>query len=378
MKRLLAVLLLIGGIASIVAGIGSATWWKPSEEVHATAVSENESGVIMTAPGVLELVNDDVQVSAVAEGHTVDVIVAPTQSVTEWLGERPYAEVTGLTDWENLAVEERNADGEASVVDIAGSDVFNLDNYISKPNRVSLFFTVPEGDWTILAQTPDGVTPTLEMTWTRSVETPYVWWFVVPGLIAALLGGYLFLNSRWEKPGSSKSLKKSKKKGASEEPETELTRDKAASSTGGALGAGIVPASPRADEFRNAELDPADRIVLPVDDENVDTDDQTDDGEVDETPDHAGTETEGADSEAEESAPADEAETEDEGEPDTPVHTDTATENDTPGMDEHHEGEADDVNSASDDEQQSNDDTTTTQTSSDWRSLWGFGGKDTK
>ena len=58
MKRLPAALLLVIGVAVLVIGIGSATWWKPSTTIVANTASSSQSGIIATDAGVLELVDD--------------------------------------------------------------------------------------------------------------------------------------------------------------------------------------------------------------------------------------------------------------------------------------------------------------------------------
>ena len=251
MRKFVVIALLVGGIAAIVAGVGSATWWKPNEVIRATAHTSSESGSVVTAPGVLSLVDGDVNVVARAGGEEVELVVAPTSTITDWLGEAPYEEITGLADWETLKVADRNGDGEVSEATIAESDLFNPDNIFTGSQEVAVYFTVPEGNWSILARTSGGVTPTIELTWEREVETPWLWRFVIPGVIAFALGTLLYFLPERERTATKVRA-----------GDGTVGREELASETNRGLGAAIVPASPRAKELREAPLDPADRIVL--------------------------------------------------------------------------------------------------------------------
>lgn len=272
MRRILAGLLVVVGVIVAILGVGSGTWWKPSEEVTAVAEPTSNSGMIVTNPGVLELVNDEVAVVARAEGHNVEMVVARSSVIDEWLNGRPAVRIDGLASWSELSYTE--TDGDPAPSSIAGSDLFNPENQIEGANAVQLRFEVPEGDWSILAVSDGNVTPAIELTWHRSVSTPWMIPLMILGLLLAATGGAILLHdyqlATLKKKRASANARAERQESADITETTtfraitdaEQTGDRAAD-TGGALGAGIVPASSRADELRETELDESARVVLP-------------------------------------------------------------------------------------------------------------------
>ena len=174
MRKPISALLLIVGVALIVVGVGSATWWKPSTTIVATTEAESESGIIVTDPGVLEMVNDTVTVVARAPGTNVEMVVASSSTANIWLGDDPHVRVTGLTNWETLSTEvpENDAAPEDDI-SVQGSDLFSPENFLTGDGAAEMHFVVPEGDWSLIAVGEDGTTPQLTITWEREVDTPH-------------------------------------------------------------------------------------------------------------------------------------------------------------------------------------------------------------
>ncbi|WP_154795095.1 hypothetical protein [Occultella kanbiaonis] len=207
--------------------------WRPDEVVTATLPDDPEVPVVITAPGVLDVVNPNVTVTVTgATAETPLVLAMGRESdVRAWVADSPHLEVTGLTDWETLTVEEGPAvadpsteatddaatDGTeatddaatdeaatdepatdptesatedapaemATVPNPAGSDLWIEE--LTGTGELTYDWTAVDGRWVMLIAT-DGTTPApqLGLTWTREVETP----FVVPGVI---VGGVLVL-----------------------------------------------------------------------------------------------------------------------------------------------------------------------------------------
>lgn len=303
MKRLPAALLLVIGVALMVVGIGSATWWKPSTTIVANTASDSESGIIATDAGVLELVNDTVRVSARAQGTTVEMVVASSATAALWLGEEPHVIVNGLEDWQTLATTlpdpDVAPDGELS---LQGSDLFNPENFISGEDAAELYFTVPEGDWTLIALGQDGTTPELTITWERDVSTPWAIPLVIVGIVLLAAGSALFLFQSQQKTVQKRrreSVERSERMGRADSTDTTVipaitttskadedadgatcsqVRGSVREETGGSYGASILPASPRAEQFR-AEGTETDTVEAEknsdsdsTDSESVDTD----------------------------------------------------------------------------------------------------------
>lgn len=275
MKRLPAALLLVIGVALMVVGIGSATWWKPNTTIVANTTSDSESGIIATDAGVLELVNDTVRVSARAPGTTVEMVVASSATASLWLGDEPHVSVNGLEDWQTLATTLPDPDvapeGELS---LQGSDLFNPENFISGEDAAELYFTVPEGGWTLIALGQDGTTPELTITWERDVSTPWAIPLVITGLVLLAAGSSLFLFQSQQKTVQKRrreSVERSERMGRADSTDTTVipaittsseageeidratsnqVRESLREETGGSDGGSILPASPRAEQFR--------------------------------------------------------------------------------------------------------------------------------
>lgn len=303
MRQLAAAVMLVVGMALIVVGVGSATWWKDSPIIEASTETTSESGIIATNPGVLELVDDTVRATARAPGTTVEMVVASTDIAHLWLGEEPHASVTGLSTWSSLSTAEPDEDtAPEEPLTIEGSDLFHPENFISAEGSVELHFVVPPGDWTLIALGQDGTTPQLTLTWEREVNTPLAIPLSIVGIVLLAAGSALFIYHS-QRTAAEKRREESLERGArrreADATETSVlpalkslrrdrrgrgkktddqpeVRGEVRDETGGSFGAGILPASPRAEEFRSAGAeDEADKTAaddVTVDEETIDAD----------------------------------------------------------------------------------------------------------
>ncbi|WP_407317081.1 hypothetical protein UQW22_11250 [Isoptericola halotolerans] len=232
LQRILGAVLVVAGLAAIAFGVATATVLRESGTVVATARPVGDGTMIVTDPGVLDLVDDDVTVTAsVSAGQEVTVVVGRDVDVLGWLGDDPYARVTGLADWETLstsavtAVEDtEDAEAEeteeaepAEPADPAGSDMWITE--LSAAEEVSLRWNDRPGPWVLLAAgtgaapaedgedadaesndaeagAEEAVAPTLELTWEREVGTPLLWPAVGLGGVLLLVGIVLLIVGR--------------------------------------------------------------------------------------------------------------------------------------------------------------------------------------
>lgn len=421
MRQVVAAIMLVVGMALIVVGVGSATWWKDSPIVEATAETTSQSGIIATDPGVLELVDSTVRVTGRAPGTTVEMVVASTDIAELWLGDEPHASVTGLSSWTALSTEEPDNDAAPEdQITIQGSDLFHPENSIAAEDSAELHFVVPEGDWTLIALGQDGTTPQLSLQWERDVSTPWAVPLAIIGIVLLAAGSALFIyhsqrtntakvraesTERWERQSKAdatetsvlpalKSLRHDRREAeapSSLEPGEERTTVR--TETAGSFGAGILPASPRAEEFRStgiAELtgeEAADEPAESPDAENIegsaDGHDGSDQQAIDEDTGDKADESDVAegdfaeenvvDSETgEPSSDAAEDSLDDNGAEDETV-ADDVRESDHVAPDAHEKSA--DMDSDETDEQASHTGGPRS-TSSEWRSLWGFGPKE--
>ncbi|MGO1665969.1 hypothetical protein [Flaviflexus sp.] len=282
MRKPISALLLIVGVALIVVGVGSATWWKPSTTIVATTEAESESGIIVTDPGVLEMVNDTVTVVARAPGTNVEMVVASSSTANIWLGDDPHVRVTGLTNWETLSTEvpENDAAPEDDI-SVQGSDLFSPENFLTGDGAAEMHFVVPQGDWSLIAVGEDGTTPQLTITWEREVDTPHAIPLIILGIVIFAAGSALFLFDTQVRSIAKKraeSIQRTERRDRADATETTVIpaikvdgtepvapeRDTVREASGGSYGAGILPASPRAEEFRAAELETEEPVNEPV------------------------------------------------------------------------------------------------------------------
>lgn len=202
LQRILGGVLVLLGLAAAALGVASATVWRDTDTVVATAEPVGDGTLVVTDPGVLGLVGGDVTVSAtVPEGQKVTLAVGRDVDVAGWVGNDPYSRVTGLSDWDNLTVaagEPADADAEtneapASGPDPAGSDMWVAE--VSDENSATLRWSDRPGRWTLLAAGvgEGAAAPTLELTWPRTVTTPYLWPGVGVGAALVVVGAVLLV-----------------------------------------------------------------------------------------------------------------------------------------------------------------------------------------
>jgi len=104
--RLTGAVLVLLGLVAAGSGVASATLWRPADHVQAEAIAAGATTLLVTEPGVLELVDDTVTVRASAPaGSTVVLAVGREADVRAWVGLDPHTRVTGLADASTLAAE---------------------------------------------------------------------------------------------------------------------------------------------------------------------------------------------------------------------------------------------------------------------------------
>ncbi|MDR7384205.1 hypothetical protein [Promicromonospora iranensis] len=215
MQRFLAILLILAGLGGIGFGVATATVLRESDTVVATATPSGDGTMVVTEPGVLGLVDDQVTVRAtVPEGQKVTLALGSDVDVLGWVGDDPYDSVTGLSSWETLRVvpgtaaapEGEAAEGEetdeapaekpSTGPEPAGSDMWISE--VSGETAVSMRWTEQPGRVVLLAA---GVgkgaeAPTLELTWPRQASTPYLWPGVLGGSLLLILGVFMAIGAR--------------------------------------------------------------------------------------------------------------------------------------------------------------------------------------
>ncbi len=128
LARVIASLLCLVGAAAITLGVASATAWRASDTLVASAQAAEGSTMIVTDPGVLATAADEVAIEAVAApGDTVVLAIGRTPDVEAWVGPDAHTVVTGLSDWTTLAVRDVPASADPETPDAETPDAESPD-----------------------------------------------------------------------------------------------------------------------------------------------------------------------------------------------------------------------------------------------------------
>jgi len=215
-RRIFAVVLIVLGLSTIGAAIASGTIWRPDDRVTLTLPATPDVPVVITAPGVLNAVDDEVDVRIVGAGADSPLVLAMGREsdVLAWIADAPYWEITGLADWETLAYTDSRdtaSSGQSetatdatdatdattdapeepapseTVPNPAGSDLWVEE--LTGTGELAYSWTAVPGRWVMLVAT-DGTAPApqVELTWDREVETPFVQPGIILGSVVLLLG----------------------------------------------------------------------------------------------------------------------------------------------------------------------------------------------
>ncbi|GAA1644548.1 hypothetical protein [Georgenia ruanii] len=307
-RRIISAVLMVLGVIAIALAIASATVWRPTNTATLTLPARPATPVVISDAGVLDAVAPDVRIVATADdGQPVTLAVGRTEDVLAWVDGAPHTRITGLSSWEQLAVKDvaggeatagaTPAEGQAALPSPAGSDLWVSEQ--TGTGTAEMSWKDREGRWSLLAATDGtGPAPQVSLSWPREVSTPWL----VPGLIVgvilllaglalAILEGLTARELRRrqavaaapedetvvlpaaETAGLTRRQLREQARAAAQQgrgwrggPEETATAvvpavaaeetvaddevDDGAAAAGSARGAGIVPASPRAAEYR--------------------------------------------------------------------------------------------------------------------------------
>jgi len=294
MRKLAGIVLAVMGLVIAAIGVGSATIWSPDPTVTASTES-SDAAFLWTDPGVLDLVNTKVTVSAKAADPEADVTIAIGYSddVEAWASGLSAGQVTGLSDWETLAV----TDVAAEVDDqpsLASSD--NWLDTATAAGSTSLAYTVTDpGQISAIVSTSDGSTPTVTLTWERHQANSAVLPLIVIGILVTAIGCLLLavshLDQKREEQRHQARVHSAARRASRAAAETAViarfeggistsSREVQTAATGHAFGAGILGASPRTAELRTRELPEEARLIITQPEEPAEPDlsESSDDG----------------------------------------------------------------------------------------------------
>lgn len=288
MKRIAGALLLIVGI--LVGGYALYQIFAQEEEtvVEVSAPAEDVP-FVYTAPGVLALVDDSVEVTLSASGETITWGVGTVSDVEAYIGEAGATRIAGLDSWDALNVETAEGTAEANelIANAAADGGFNLygsDLWTERGNEedeVTISLDPPSNvEYSLIASTTSGNAPEVTLAWDHTFETSNPIPVLAIGILATLIGLLLLLSDSQEravrKQNDAKDKRDRERTVSRQGAETsvlpryngDLTapgtdREIQRTYTDGALGASVLPGSMRADSLRQRDLQESDRLVLP-------------------------------------------------------------------------------------------------------------------
>ncbi len=213
--RLVAAVLAVLGLAAIALGVASATVWRGDDTLTATATAADGTTLLRTTPGLLEMGDPPVTVRAeAADGTKVVLAVGRDTDVTGWLGTDAHTVVTGLRDWHTFTTDDvaateptpaptetAPAEGAAPEEPAAGPDPEGSDLWIEQATgdgSAELVWTPQDGRWALLVASVGETTvpPSVELSWPRTVTTPWLLPGVVGGALLLLIALGLALRAR--------------------------------------------------------------------------------------------------------------------------------------------------------------------------------------
>ncbi|MDP9806763.1 hypothetical protein J2S70_001345 [Trueperella bonasi] len=286
MKRIAGLLLGAIGIACAVFGIVRGATAEDTTVVEVT-IPGGQAQMMYTAPGVLHLVDDTVDVTLSAPEGKIHWGLGATQDVEDFIGESAAIKVTGLSDWQTPAYEELpgTPEGIEPIAEAAAQESWGIEH-------MDLWFESGTGEQSVelplepdqsiqlslIVSTTTGKAPDMTLAWEHSLPGANARQIVVIGLLIALIGLLLWIGSRQETSLNRKIAAKRHERRERQEAQTtvmqkiERSRDEAKRTTGGALGAGIMPGVN--ESLRDRALQDSDRIVLPAIEEDSELDEQ--------------------------------------------------------------------------------------------------------
>ncbi|WP_232820322.1 hypothetical protein [Brachybacterium sp. YJGR34] len=209
MQRLLAVLLVLIGLAGLVLGRLGETTWAPATETTATVALENPGPAVVLDPGVLYVGGEQGEV--VIEGASdVSVITASNDDIAAYLEGVRHTRITGASDWTTLSTETVDPEGETELTDPTSSDLWRTVDTGPSPYTLDVqeFWAGENGEneqvYRAILIVTDGAAPgadQVSITWPVEAENEWVPYAYAGGAAVAVVGLVLLVVSLGRRRG---------------------------------------------------------------------------------------------------------------------------------------------------------------------------------
>ncbi|MCT1866483.1 hypothetical protein M3B90_02935 [Dermabacter sp. p3-SID358] len=208
MRKWLAGILILLGLAGLALGWAGQTVWAPKEHHTAKASFESPGAAVVINPGVLYVGGQKGTVTIKSSGDYF-MISASEGAVKEYLANSKYTAITGASNWSTLATSTENADKKEGTAGIQNSDLWTdvktqksgdsfkieewskaeLDPKKRQPYRAILLAS--DGDSSSITE--------VEITWPTNATNPWTPYAYAAGAVLLIIGLVLLLiafNSR--------------------------------------------------------------------------------------------------------------------------------------------------------------------------------------
>lgn len=202
-QRVLAVLLVLLGVAGLVLGRLGETVWAPATERTATVELDDPGPAVLIDPGVLYVGGQEGEVT-ITGASDVSLITAPNGDIEAWLGDARYTRVTGLSDWSTITTEQVNPDGPAELPTPTQSDLWRTVDTSPSPATIDVaqFAAGEHGEneqmYRAILVVTDGTAPGAEaisITWPVHAKNEWVPYAYAAGAAVAVIGLVLLVVS---------------------------------------------------------------------------------------------------------------------------------------------------------------------------------------
>lgn len=202
MRRLLAVALVVLGLGGLLLGRLGETVWAPETERTAAVQLDDSGPAVVIDPGVVYVGGHEGTLTVTGPAD-VSVISAPKDDVAAYLGDTRHTEITGVPDWATLTAKDVSADGDATLPDPAGADLWRTVRTSASPAEISLAElwkadggAKPAQPYQAILIVTDGTQPAateVSVTWPVEAANAWVPYAYVIGAVLAVLGLVLFV-----------------------------------------------------------------------------------------------------------------------------------------------------------------------------------------
>ena len=202
MRKWLAGVLILLGLAGLALGWAGQTVWAPKGNHTARASFEKPGAAVVINPGVLYVGGKKGTVTITSSGDYY-MISAPEGTVKSYLENSKYTAITGASNWATLATSTENADKKEGTAGIQNSDLWTD----IKPKKTGESFTIE--DWSkaeldpkkpqpyraiLLANDGDASTITkVEITWPTNATNAWTPYAYAAGAVLLIIGLVLLL-----------------------------------------------------------------------------------------------------------------------------------------------------------------------------------------